>query len=206
MRELTGVLDFELLIVNDGSSDRTGEILSRLQQEYDNLVVVTHSVNQGLGAGLKTGFCHANGDVVVTLDADLSQPPNLIPRLVEEVSKGVDVVIGSRYVKGGGMDGVPWWRVVISRLGNWLIRQALSIKVKDCTSGMRVYRKEVVQNLEDIGTGFEVQLKILQQIGNVRFSEVPLLLTNRLAGESKMRYLRLVPKYLFTIAVVKPVR
>lgn len=107
--------------------------------------------------------------------------------------------IGSRYVKGGGMDGVPWWRVVISRLGNWFIRQTLSIKVKDCTSGMRAYRKEVVQNLKDIGTGFEVQLKILQQIVNVRIFEVPLLLANRVAGESKMRYLRLVPKYLFLV-------
>ncbi|AEG61961.1 glycosyltransferase family 2 protein [Desulforamulus ruminis] len=200
MDQLGGLLSFDMLIVNDGSSDRTGEILLRLQQEYNNLAVVTHPVNQGLGAGLKTGFSHAKGDVVVTLDADLSQPPSLIPKMIEEIKMGADVVIGSRYIQGGGMKGVPRWRMIISRLGNWLIRNSLDIRVKDCTSGLRAYRRGAVQDLGEIGSGFEVQLKILQQLVQVRFAEIPLNLVNRTAGESKMRYFSLVPRYLFLLA------
>lgn len=104
MRTLNGVFSFELVIVNDGSTDSTGSILERLQKDYDNLVVIRHSINRGLGAGLKTGFTRARGRIIVTLDADLSQSPGLIPSLTMEIVKGADMVIGSRYIDGGGME------------------------------------------------------------------------------------------------------
>ncbi|WP_027365819.1 glycosyltransferase family 2 protein [Desulfotruncus alcoholivorax] len=200
METLQGVFSFEVLIVNDGSTDKTGEILTRLQDEYNNLVVISHNVNRGLGAGLNTGFKHAKGEIIVTLDADLSQPPSLIPVMIIEVSRGADVVIASRYVKGGSMQGVPWWRVLVSKLGNWLIKMSTGVKARDCTSGMRAYRKEVLKELTDIGTGFEVQLMILKQLHRAKITEVPLNLVNRAAGKSKMQYLRLVPRYLALMA------
>lgn len=202
METLKGVFSFELLIVDDGSRDNTAGILERLKLEYNSLVVVTHPVNRGLGAGLKTGFENARGNIIVTLDADLSQTPGLIPRMVEEIEKGADVVIGSRYVKGGGMVGVPWWRGAISRLGNYFLRTVAGIRVRDCTSGMRAYRSSVVRQLDNIGTGFEVQFCILKEIRNAKFTEVPLALVSRVAGQSKMRYLWLAPKYLFVFAAI----
>lgn len=196
MKTLNGVFYFELIIINDGSTDQTNKILTQLQKQYDNLVVISHAINKGLGAGLKTGFANAKGDLVVTMDADLSQPPSLIPTMIEKITRGIDIVIASRYVKGGGMQGVPWWRVIISKLGNWLIKTVTGVKARDCTSGMRAYRKEVLNELHNIGNGFEVQLKILRQLDNARITEVPLQLVNRQAGQSKMRYLQLVPKYI----------
>lgn len=203
MRTLNGVFSFELIIVNDGSTDNTGIILERLQKVYDNLVVINHPINRGLGAGLKTGFIHARGEVIVTLDADLSQSPGLIPSLTKEIEKGADVVIGSRYVAGGSMEGVPRWRVAVSRAGNWAIRTFAGLKARDCTSGMRAYRKGVVENLKDIGTGFDVQLRILQGLKNAVIREVPLILVNRAAGTSKMRYFKLVPRYLILLAGIQ---
>ena len=207
MKTLHGVFSFELLIVNDGSIDKTGEILSRLQKDYDNLVVVTHPVNRGLGAGLCTGFKHARGDVIVTMDADLSQSPGLVLSLVNQIDKGGDLVIGSRYVLGGGMEGVPWWRQAISLLGNMLIRTITGIPAKDCTSGLRAYKKCLLNDLKEVGNGFDVQLTLLRQLYINRspiIKEVPLLLKERVAGQSKMRYLTLIPKYILLLA--KPIK
>lgn len=196
MKTLEGVFSFELIIINDGSTDKTGEILEQLQRQYDNLVVLNHAANQGLGAGLKTGFTKARGNIIITLDADLSQSPCLIPDMVNEINRGADVIIASRYVKGGGMQGVPWWRVIISKLGNFVIKTVTGLKARDCTSGMRAYRKVVIEGLSDFGSGFEVQLCILRQLKGYKIGEIPLQLVNRAAGESKMRYMRLVPKYI----------
>ena len=207
MRTLQGVFSFELIIVNDGSTDGTGEILSCLRMQYDNLVVVTHPTNQGLGAGLVTGFKHSQGDIVVTMDADLSQSPELVMSLVKQIKNGADIVIGSRYVPGGGMEGVPWWRQAISRLGNVLIRTITSIPAKDCTSGLRAYKKYLLDDLKEVGKGFDVQLTLLRQLYincSPIIKEVPLLLKERVAGQSKMRYLTLIPKYIVLLA--KPIK
>lgn len=199
MGALRGSFEFELVIIDDGSTDETPYILKRLQREYSSLVIVRHPENRGLGAGLLTGFKAARGDVIVTMDADLSHDPVLIPELVATVESGADIVIASRYVKGGGMEGVPWWRALISRFGNMVFGVVLKMGVKDHTSGFRAYRAEVVKELSSISKGFEAQLEILLAVKSTRVpvvKEVPLMLKNRGGGESKMRYLYLVPRYL----------
>jgi len=189
--------DFELVVVNDGSTDGTGNILRMLQEEYVNLRVVSHPENKGLGAALATGFNAAEGDVIVTMDADLSHDPAHIPGMVQKVRSGHDVVVASRYVPGGGMEGVPLWRVWISRSANAVIGLVKRWKVRDASSGFRAYRAELVKGLRGFGSGFSVQVEILRELfrKNARVFEVPFVLTNRKAGRSKMRYLKLIPEY-----------
>src|SRR5262245_1646541 len=107
--------DDELLVVDDGSVDRTAELLVDAARDDARLRVVTHASNQGLGAALATGFAAATGDVIVTMDADLSQPIELLPKLVA-VCTDADAAFASRYISGGGMAGVPWWRQWISQV------------------------------------------------------------------------------------------
>jgi dolichol-phosphate mannosyltransferase len=186
----------EILVVDDGSTDRTPEILAALSLEHPAVRVVRHETNRGLGSALATGFRAARGEVIVTMDADLSHPIELIPRLVEGCATA-DAVFASRYVPGGGMVGVPGWRRVISRLANLVLRVAYLSPVRDLTTGYRAYRRSSVSELEVTGERFEAQLEISVRLiaAGATIDEVPLVLTNRAAGESKMRYLSLVPRY-----------
>lgn len=196
MKNLAGQ-SFELVVVNDGSTDKTKENLVQLQSLYDNLVVVEHPENRGLGAGLLTGFKEARGDVIVTMDADLSHDPSYIPAMVQKIRFGYDIVIASRYVTGGCMEGVPAWRQLISRLANMLIRSVAGWKLKDISSGFRAYRTFLVKNLPALDSSFSVQVEILRELFKKtnKVYEHPFILRNRKAGRSKMKYLTLIPKY-----------
>lgn len=190
--------DYELLIVDDGSNDATPAILARMQPDYPKLTVVTHPQNQGLGSALHTGFRSAKGRIIVTMDADLTHPPELISPMVDACT--VDMVVASRYVKGGGMADVPWWRVMLSVIANNIFRLLFATRLHDITAGFKAYRKEAIQQIEVAARGFEVQLEITVRLlkQGVSFNEIPYILKNREAGASKMRYLRLLPTYALT--------
>jgi len=196
IRELNGI-EFELIVVDDGSTDATGAILKQLQRVYTNLVVVEHENNQGLGAGLVSGFKTAKGDVIVTMDADLSHDPSCIIPMVQKVRLGYCIVIASRYVTGGSMEGVPVWRQCVSRMANAFIKRVAGWKVGDASSGFRAYRSSLVKNLTNLDAGFGVQVEILRELlkGSERVYEQPFILKNRKAGCSKMRYCILIPRY-----------
>lgn len=188
--------DWEFLLVDDGSTDTTPQILERLQTTDDRVHVLTHGRNRGMGAALVTGFGKAQGEIVVCMDADLSHPTSLIPQLVAGC-ESADAVYGSRYVPGGGMQGIPWPRVLISRVANFILRAVFGTRVKDLTTGFRAYRTEAVRGLDLTGTGFETQLEITIKLvaAGRKIVEVPLQLTQRAAGDSKMKYMRLIAVY-----------
>ena len=191
---------WRLMVIDDGSEDRTAQILRELEKGEPRLQVVSHDGNQGLGAALATGFRTAPKGIVVTMDADLSHPFGLIGDLVEGCSR-CDAVFASRYVAGGGMEGVPRFRVVISRVANGLMRVLFGTRVRDLTTGFRAYRTDVVALDRIEAKRFDAQLEIsIRLIADGRdIAEVPLILKTRQAGESKMSYLRLVKPYSRTI-------
>ena len=188
---------WELLVVDDGSTDRTPDLLRDLSNRHEALRVVTHPSNRGLGAALRTGFAEASGDVTVTVDADMSHPVDLLPALVDAVQES-DAVFGSRFVTGGGMQGVPLMRRVISHVGNAALRIIFWSSTRDLTTGLRAYRTDVIRSLPLTSDRFEIQLEITVRLlaAKAQIIEIPLVLTTRTAGESKMRYLALLPRYV----------
>lgn len=192
---------YELLIVDDGSKDKTREILSKLSKKYKQLKVITHPVNKGLGAALRTGFQNAKGRIIVTMDSDLTHPPTMITKLVSEMTPDADVVLASRYVKGGGMKNVPQWRVIISVLANKFFAIIFGTKVKDITAGFKAYRSKTIKSIKTKEKNFEIQLEIMMRLikRHARFKEIPLVLVNREVGESKFNFFQAVPKYALNI-------
>jgi dolichol-phosphate mannosyltransferase len=188
--------DWELLIVDDGSVDRTNEIADRYKCQDHRVRVIAHAENRGLGAALATGFAEARGDVVVTMDSDLSHPFDLLPTMIAECERA-DVVYASRFVPGGSMVDVPWWRVIISCSANRILRLVFATITHDLTSGFRAYRSSVLRDLPIRSTSFAAQLEITVrlQAAGYRVAEVPVTLHGRAAGSSKMRYLALLPRY-----------
>ena len=189
---------WELLIVNDGSKDNTAAIVQRLQKDYKNLRLVSHEVNQNLGGALRTCFKEAKGDIIVTMDSDLTHPPELIPDLIHALREAnADVAIASRYAHGGGMENVPGWRVALSVAFNRTMGLLMMTRVKDITAGFKAYRADLVKSLHLKSRGFEIQMEIMTRLFKKRakFVEIPLMLRNREKGASKFNFFRAAPKY-----------
>lgn len=195
--ELTalGIDGLGFVIVDDGSPDGTGEIADRLAAEYDGVFDVIHRERkQGLGRSYIAGFNRAlelGAAKIVQMDADLSHPPVEIPGMLSRLDDA-DIVVGSRYATGGGVD--PGWSFLRRQISYWGgvgIRLVLGLKVKDATSGFKVFRRSAmesigIERLKLSGYGFQPELTYRAQKAGLRIAEHPFTFLDRTAGKSKM--------------------
>ncbi len=188
---------FEIVVVNDGSADATASIVRKFQESDPRVRLVNHEVNRGLGKALETGFREAKGSVVVTMDSDLTHPPAMIKDLVAGM-KDADICIASRYVKGGGMEDVPAWRVFVSRAANLVFDLIFWTGIQDLSSGFKAYKAEHIKKTPIHASGFECQMEIMLYFikNHLRSREIPLMLKNRQFGTSKFQVVRMGMKYL----------
>jgi glycosyltransferase involved in cell wall biosynthesis len=157
LRTLEQQYRFEILIINDGSADRTGEIAEAQRSRYDNVRVVHHPTNRGLGHGFRTGFAHARGDYVVTMDIDLSYSPDHIGALLEGLRRtGAQVVLASPYMKGGRISNVPWLRRVLSVWANRFLSLFAHGNLSTLTCMVRAHDGEFARGLVLRAVGMEV--------------------------------------------------
>jgi glycosyltransferase involved in cell wall biosynthesis len=182
---------WEIILVNDGSIDETSAVASTIAAEDQRVQVESYSPNQGRGKALRTGFAVARGDIVATIDADLSYEPKYILRLVEALQRNphVDIAIGSPYISGGGTENVPLLRLWVSRLGNLILSAAMPGKIHTITGIFRAYRRHVLESLDLESNGKEIHLEILSKslaLGH-KVIEVPAVLRGRKKGRSKFR-------------------
>jgi dolichol-phosphate mannosyltransferase len=173
-----------LVVVNDGSSDETGAIVRRLTSELKDFHLLEHDVNQGYGAALRTGIAFAiesGFDYCLFMDSDLTNDPADLGRFAAEMEKGTDVIKASRYVRGGGMQGVPWQRAAVSRLGNWFASILFRVGVRDCTNGFRAVKTSILAQMQLTERGFPIIVEELYQSVFLAktYAEVPVTLTNR---------------------------
>ena len=153
-------LNGEILVVDDNSPDNTIVIVNEIKETKNNLRIIVRSADHGLSQSVAEGFLRASSDVLVVIDADLSHPPALIPRMYQEILAGSDVVIGSRYMEGGGIKKWPIKRRVIS-LGATFLGRLLFPDITDPVSGFFAVRKSVVANAHLKPRGYEILLEVL---------------------------------------------
>ena len=178
--------EYEILVINDGSTDKTEQIVQNLN--IRKLRIISHKKNKGLGAALRTGFKNARGEYIITIDADLTHNPNKVNYLIDIAKKNdSDLVIGSRYIKSGGMKNIPLMRVLLSKFFNNFSRVLFSTKIKDLTSGFRVYKKDSIEKINFTSNDFSVQIEIVVKMirEGYKITEVPYILKNREYGNSK---------------------
>ena len=204
-------MEYEVIVVDDGSKDKTAEVAARYAKSIP-VRVEQHPKNQGLGNTIRDGLYIASQecgprDIVVAMDADNTQTPGLILGMVRVIQEGSDVTIASRYQNGSLVLGVPFLRRVLSSVASALFRVVFPIPgVKDYTCGFRAYRGEVLKSAFDqFGkqfidqTGFQCMVDILLKLRqmNLVFREVPLILRYDLKkGDSKMRVFQTISNTL----------
>lgn len=190
-----GIDGLGFVIVDDGSPDGTGDVAERLADEFDGVFEVIHRERkQGLGRSYIAGFKKAlelGAEQIVQMDADRSHPPAEVPAMLAALGEA-DIVTGSRYAKGGGVD--PSWSFLRRQISYWGgvgIRLVLGLKVKDSTSGFKAFRRSALEtididSLKLSGYGFQPEVTYRAQKAGLRISEHPFLFMDRTAGKSKM--------------------
>jgi len=183
----------EALIVDDNSPDGTAVVAAALAHSEPRVHVLCREGKLGLGTAHVAGYRWAlerDYERIITMDADFSHPPDRIAAMLE-ASLDSDVVIGSRYCAGGGHEGWPWHRVLLSRASNAVARFCLGLEPKDCTGAFRCFRRSVLERvaLENIAaTGYSFQEEMLWHCSGrgFRMAEVPITFVDRQRGESKI--------------------
>lgn len=190
----------EIVIVNDNSTDKTSKVANRCAKSYGNVVVVDRTDGlRGPGRALREGFRHANGSVVITMDADLSHEPEEIPNFLQAL-KQADVISGSRYMKGGSGELDPL-RNFISRGYSLFAKLLLGLNMADISTGYRAIRKNVLEKLDLQSTGFEIHAEIPAKacLNNFRIKEIPIHYAKRRKGKTKLKYLKEGKRYFKVI-------
>lgn len=186
---------YHLLIVDDGSPDGTGNIVKGLQQEYSgNLFILERKGKLGLGTAYITGFKWAlerGYDYIFEMDADFSHNPDDLERLYEACSNGADVVIGSRYTRGGKVVNWPWDRIFISKGGAMYTKLITWMPVNDPTAGFVCYSSKVLRTIpldevHFVGYAFQIEMKYRAWKLGFKIKEVPITFVDRKEGVSKM--------------------
>ena len=189
------IKDLGILVVDDNSPDGTGQLVEKLKQRYANLNILHRPIKEGLGKAYLDGFKEALNrkvDYIFEMDGDLSHDPKYIPIFLNTI-KEVDLVLGSRYIKNGGVDNWNLTRRLVSRFGNIYARIVLNLPYRDLTGGFKCYRRKVLENinldsLSSVGYNFQIETTYKVYLAKFKIKEIPIIFTERKTGVSKFNF------------------
>ena len=190
-------LSYEIIAIDDVSSDNTGKLLDELSDKFTQIRVIHRYSNNGPGNAERAGFAIARGKWIITLDSDLSHRPEEIPDFIAAANKGLDMVIGSRFVSGGSMDG-PAFRLLLSQACAFAAKLITGYPLHDASSGYRIMRASALQKLNLQSGWFEIHTEIPIKffLHGYKVGEIPIRYQRRGEGQSKLTIFQSIPKYL----------
>lgn len=198
-----------ILVVDDNSPDGTGEIVESIKRVNPKVDILHRQEKEGLGKAYIAGFREALGrgaELIFEMDADLSHDPKYIPAILE-AAKENDLVLGSRYVKGGGVANWNIARRLISRFGNIYARLVLGVSYKDLTGGFKCYKRKVLETIDldglnSLGYNFQIETTYEAHRAGFRIKEVPIIFTERVEGKSKFN-LKIMVEGFFKVLTIR---
>ena len=187
-------IQLHTLIVDDSSPDGTGDLADRLATELPDVSVLHRGGKEGLGKAYVAGFREALGmgaERIFEMDADLSHDASYLPHFLRLIDRGADLVLGSRYVKGGGVENWGLGRKIISRGGCLYAQTILGLPYHDLTGGFKCFRRGVLEtidleNIDTAGYGFQIEMTYRAHKLGFKVAELPIIFVDRKVGESKM--------------------
>ena len=190
----------EIVPVDDGSRDKTWEILTDLQKRIPNLKPVQNPGPHGFGRAIIYGLDHMTGDAAVIMMADESDDSRDVVRYWQELSKGYDCVFGSRFMKGGGVVDYPWFKLRVNRLANAFLRVMFGHGLNDTTNAFKAYRTEVIDGCRPLIAphfNLTVELPLKAIVRGYTWTVIPITWKNRRTGEAKLKIKEMGSRYFF---------
>jgi dolichol-phosphate mannosyltransferase len=190
----------EIVVVDDGSSDGTWDLLERYAVAYTELKPVHNPGPHGFGWAVIAGLDHMKGDAVVIVMADESDEPKDVVRYWNELHKGYDCVFGSRFIKGGSTNDYPWVKLVLNRMANTFLRYLFNIRLNDTTNAFKAYRQEVILGCRPLISphfNLTVELPLKAIVRGFTWTTIPVSWRNRRSGVAKLRIKEMGSRYLF---------
>ena len=199
------ITDYEILVINDNSRDKTEEILQRLTAANPRLRYINNAPPNGFGFAVRRGLQEYRGDAVAIVMADLSDAPADIIAYHRELKNGAECVFGSRFIPGSKIIDYPRHKLLLNRLANAFIKILFGLDHNDITNAFKAYRREVINGIQPILShhfNLTVELPLKAIVRGYRHVKIPLSWTNRKAGESKLRIQEMGSRYLFIVLYV----
>ena len=224
-RELDAArLDYEIVAVDDGSTDGTGEVLRRVAAQFGGeqprcghpelgtrnthtprLRIVINEGEHGFGMAVRCGIEHATGDAVVVFMADMSDSPADVVAYARKLEEGYECVFGSRFIPGGRVVDYPLHKLVLNRLANGFIQMLFGLRLNDTTNAFKAYRREVIEGISPLFSkhfNLTVEMPLKAIARGYSHAIVPISWTNRKTGVSKLKIKEMGSRYLFIVLYV----
>lgn len=210
LRNIAGVLQreripFEIVLVNDGSTDATEACVSRVAEEHREVRLVCNGGRNGFGFAVRCGLEVASGDAVAIMMADGSDDPEDLVRCYQKLMEGYDCVFGSRFIRGSRIIDYPIHKLVINRLANSFISILFAINFNDFTNAFKLYRREVIEGMQPIISphfNLTVELPLKATVRGYSVGVLPIRWTNRTTGISKLKIREMGSRYLFIVLYI----
>jgi dolichol-phosphate mannosyltransferase len=190
----------EIVVVDDGSTDQTWELLMKLKAKMPELLPVRNEGLPGFGRAVVCGLDRMKGDAAVIMMADESDDCRDVVRYWRELEKGYDCIMGSRFIKGGGVIDYPWLKLRINRLANLFLRVLFRIKLNDTTNAFKAYRREVIEGCKPLISphfNLTVELPLKAIVRGYSWTVIPITWRNRRTGNPKLKIKEMGSRYLF---------
>lgn len=202
----------DVLVVDDSSPDGTADVVRELRERDPQVDLLLRTEKSGLGAATLAGFAEGirrDYDWLINMDADWSHPPSVLPQMVVQM-EAADVIVASRYIKGGGVTGWPWQRHFMSWGINWYSRLLLGVKARDCSGAFRAYRVAKLREIDfakfrSKGYAFQEEMLYRCQRVGCRIVEIPFTFADRTVGQSKINVKEIV-RALWDLAMLSGTR
>ena len=198
-------INHEIVVVDDGSTDRTWELLIDLQHHLPQLRPVQNCGAHGFGRAITTGLDHMTGDAAVIMMADESDDCRDVVTYWKKLNAGADCVFGSRFMKGGGAIDYPLFKLVINRMANTFLRLLFHVPFNDVTNAFKAYRREVIEGCRPLISAqfnLTVELPLKAIIRGYHWEKVPITWRNRRSGVAKLKLKEMGSRYLFIVLYI----